>query len=422
MVPMKTTLFILLVGWLGVVSFGQAQDDPEDPFDWRPDDTDESDFDEEDPTGEFDWKDWSKGDWNDEFEEYKDYYKPEKAQEIRKQAYDQAEEQGINMPQRHGPFTFDPQTGEVVLESEQDYVNKLNGFLDGLEDELTAVGVDMALELLYVKLRPLLEVLQEKNALILDAIIPKFGGVIVLDPVEAETKEDKEGKRNFKYWVKLAAESIMQELFKKNAEGKWELQRENVRLLKEVGIVRYLKMSVLDWELAQALELELPDEILDYAEGLRAVYQSGKSTFEAGKELYQEVSTLDTELPLPTSFDQLKEITVSTVTNQLTMREMVKKRQKVLALTYKELAERYEQYAEDLNDKLRQDDALRMTDGERLKAHHIAQNYLQQSLDLKAHAERLLDMHRQPHDMQHREEVLRLYATYRKTQKLVSNE
>lgn len=383
---------MFLFSWLGVVLSAQSQDAYSDPFNWRPEDLDEPDFDEEDPVNEFDWRDWSKGDWKDQFSEYEDYYKSDKAQKIRQQSYQQAEKEGINMPQRHGPLTYDPQTGEVTLETEEEYVDKLNEYLDGLEDELTDVAKDAALEALYLALEPLLKALKEKNSTILDAVIPRFGGVPVWDPVEENQKEKREGGRNFKYWVKLAAENVMQNLFKKNAEGKWEIQRENVRLLKEVGVVRYLKMSVLDWELAQALELELPDEILDYADGLRAVYQSGKSTFEVGKELYQEVATLDTELPLPTSFDQLKEITVSTVTNQLTMRAMITKRQKVLALTYKQLAERYEQYADDLNDKLRADDVLRMTDGERLKAHHIAQNYLQQSLQLKAHAERLLDM------------------------------
>ena len=399
-----------------------AQDDPEDPYDWTPYTEEPGFFDEADPTDDFDWEDKSKSDWKDEFKEYEEYYEEDEAVKIRNQAYQLAEDEGINMPQRYGPFTYDPESDKAILENDNDYVKRLYGFLENLEDELTGVGYDLALELLYIKLQPLLKVLKEKNAAILEAIIPEFGGVPVWDPVEEEQKETQEGKKNFKYWVKLAAENIMQELFKKNAKGKWELQEENVRLLKEVGIVRYLKMASTDWELAKALELEVPDEILSYASGLQAVYQSGKSTYEAGKELYREVSTLDTELPLPTSFNQLKEIGTNMVANQVTMQAMVKKRQKVLALTYKQLAERYQEYGQDLNDKLQQDDVLKMTDGERLKAHQIAQQYLQESVRMKEHAEQLLDMHRRPHDIQHKEEMIELYTTYRRIQNLSSNE
>ncbi|MEQ9438070.1 MAG: hypothetical protein RIG62_03445, partial [Cyclobacteriaceae bacterium] len=227
---------------------------------------------------------------------------------------------------------------------------------------------------------------------------------------------------NFTYWVKLAAENVMQNLFKQNAEGKWELQRENVRLLKEVGIIRFLKMSVLDWELAHALELEIPDELLRYTEGIQDIYQSGKSTFEAGKQLYQEISTLDTELPLPRSLGQLQEIATHTIINQFTLHEMVKKRQKVLALTYKQLADRYQEYGQDLNEKLQQDEALRMTDGERMKAHQIAQNYLQQSVELKAHAEQLMELHALPHDPMHKKEIVELYRTYRQVEQQFAHE
>ena len=408
---MKFTAIIFSIIWVIQWPVLCAQDDPEDPFDWRAE-LEDSDFDKEDPLEEYEWKDWGEDDWKGKFKEYEDYYKENKAQEIRKQAYEQAEQEGINMPQRHGPFTYDPETGEVVLESEEAYLDKLNEYLDSLEDELTGVAKDAALEALYLAVEPILKALKEKNSALLDAIIPQFNGIPAWDPIEENQKDKKEGSRNFKYWVKLAAENIMQNLFKKNAEGKWKLQRENVRLLQEVGVVRFLKMSVLDWELARSLELEIPDEILTYAEGLRDVYQSGKSTFEAGKELYREVSTLDTELPLPTSLAQLEEIGTNMVINQLTLQEMVKKRQKVLALTYRQLAERYQDYGQDLNDKLRQDDVLRMTDGERIKAHHIAQHYIQQSVELKAHAEQLLELHAKPHDPKHKEEVLALYRTY----------
>lgn len=55
-------------------------------------------------------------------------------------------------------------------------------------------------------------------------------------------------------------------------------------------------MSVMDWEIMQTLALEVPDEILSYAQALQDVYESGKATFQAGKELYQQVNMLDTEL------------------------------------------------------------------------------------------------------------------------------
>ena len=415
---MKPFLLFSLILWLGGPLSLLAQDDPntpKDPFDWRSELKDENFDDKKDPLEEYEWKNWSEKDWEDEYkEDYQDYYKKKEAQKILGEAYQQAQEQGIKMPQRHGPLTYDPKTNEVYFESDEDYQDQLNDFLDGLEDELTEFGKDAALEALYLALEPTLKALKKKNSAILDAVIPRGSGVPVWDPAEEEVKENEEGKKNFKYWIKLAAENVMQNLFKKNAEGKWELQRSNVEQLKEVGIIRFLKMSVLDWELATALELEVPDAIMDYSETLKGIYTSGKSTFEAGKELYQEVSALDTELALPTSLDQLKEIGGNLLLSQMTMQEMVKKRQKVLALAYQELADRYQEYAEDLNDKLLEDNVLKMTDGERLKAHDIVQSYLQQSIQLKAHAEELLDMHQRPHDQRHKEEMLEIYTTYQR--------
>ncbi|MEQ9440819.1 MAG: hypothetical protein RIG62_17360, partial [Cyclobacteriaceae bacterium] len=192
---MRLFLVVLCISW---VSIALAQDNPDDPFDWLPE-LEDLDVDSDDPLSGHEWANWGENDWKEQFEQYKDFYEEDNAQDIRQQAYALAEEEGINIPQRHGPFTYDPETGEVVLESEKDYIKRMNSYLDGLEDELTDVAKDAALEALYLALEPILNALKEKNSAILDAVIPPMPGTPVWDPVEENQKEKKEGGHNFTY-------------------------------------------------------------------------------------------------------------------------------------------------------------------------------------------------------------------------------
>lgn len=369
----------------------KAQDDP---FDWLSE-TDIANPDD-DPLPDFDWSTWQQEDWEKTYiEDYKHYYQQKEANKILHEAYLSANEQGIRMPQRYNGYTYDPEQEELYLETELEYSNRLEDWIENLEseyrpDELTEAGIDMALDILYLELEPILKVLKEKNAAILDQIIPEMGGIPVWDPVEDNMKENQEGKKNFQYWVKMAAESVLQNLFQKNAEGKYELQREKIELLKQVGMIRFLKMCIMDWEIMQSFTLEVPDEILSYAQTLQDVYESGKATFQAGKALYQQVNMLDTELNIPAQWEQLKALSTDIATNRLTIAEMVNKRKKILALTYRELAQRYQQYGEDLNQQLKEKDQLKMNEAERIKALQIANAYFDQSFRLQAKAEALL--------------------------------
>lgn len=363
-----------------------AQDDP---FDWR------SEMDtlhlNDDVLPDFEWSNWGSEDWEEKFiEKYNHYYQSKEQKQLLDQAYQQATDQGFDMPQRHDDYTYDPEREKKVKEDETDYIQRLGDWVENMEDELTETGMDLALELLYQQLEPMLKILKQKNAALLDIIIPQMKGVPVHDPIEDNVKENQEGKQNFKYWVKLAAENIMQSLFKKNAEGKYELQREKIALLKQVGMIRFLKMSAIDWEIMQSITLEVPDEVLGYARTLQDIYQSGTATFQAGRELYRELSTLNTELNIPAQLSQLKSLSKDIANNKLTVVEMVSKRKQLLALTYRQLAVRYQQYGEDLNRQLKQEETLRMTDTERIKALRIASDYLHESLRLQAKAEQLM--------------------------------
>ncbi|MGK7393311.1 MAG: hypothetical protein ACNS62_02020, partial [Candidatus Cyclobacteriaceae bacterium M3_2C_046] len=60
------------------------------------------------------------------------------------------------------------------------------------------------------------------------------------------------------------------------------------------------------------------------------------------------------------------------------VQEMVSQRKNQLALTYKELAEKYRLEAEDLQGKLHQPDQLKMTEGERQQALQMVDQYLQE--------------------------------------------
>lgn len=359
----------------------QSQD-----FDWTPD---------MDPDGEglddFDWTDWEKKDWEDQVkDDYKEHYKnPDKRQDAQEQAYQAAQQEGYQPPVRLGPFTYDLETGELVEESDGEFAQRLDAWADELIDEAEGLAQDAALAAVYQMVEPLLLALKEKNVAILDAVLPRLGGVPAWDPVNEEVKEKQQTKKNWKYWIKMAAENIMQNLFKKNAEGKYELQREKVELLKQVGVVRFLKMSVMDWEVAQVLQLEVPEEILDYAQALGEVYHSADATLNAGKNLYREITTLDTDLNIPGKWNDLRQLSVDVATNKLTVAEMVNRRRKVLAGIYRQLSEQYQDDAKDLSRQIKNDQQLKMSDAERLKAQRIVQEYMNESLRLKEKSDRL---------------------------------
>lgn len=412
----------LLLGFLYSPSY--AQDDPFDdpdfnPFDWLKE-IDETEFDEEGAEQNIDQRDWKKGDWQDQFKEHEELYNEKNAIEKRAEAYQLALQEEINMPQRYGQLTYDPESENVYIESDQAYTDRLNGFLETLEDELSEEAKNLALEALYAALEPVLTALKEKNAAILDAIIPPMGGVPAYDPVEENVKEKREGKRNFTYWIKLAAENVMQNIFKKNAEGKYELQREQLRLLQQVGVVRYLKMTFIDWELAQSFGLEVPDELLSYASAVRDIYTSAQATVGAGKALYQSVTSLDTDLNIPTSFAELKDDAAAIFANKLTTQEMVNTRRKLLAKTYQQLAARYREYGEDLNLQSQRNEFMKMSDSDRVRVAEIAQEYLNESLRLQAKAEDLVKVSLTASGPQDKDVLIQYYQRYQKFDAVLS--
>ncbi len=412
----------LLRGFLYSSSY--AQDDPFDdpdvnPFDWLKE-IDETEFDEEGAEHHIDQRDWKKGDWQDQFKEHEALYNEKNATEKRAEAYQLALQEGINMPQRYGQLTYDPESENVYIESDQAYTDRLHGFLETLEDELSEEAKILALEALYVALEPVLTALKAKNAAILEAIIPPMGGVPAYDPVEENVKEKREGKRNFTYWIKLAAENVMQNIFKKNAEGKYELQREQLQLLQQVGVVRYLKMTLTDWELAQSFGLEVPDELLSYASAVRDIYTSAQATVGAGKALYQSLTALDTDLDIPTSFAELKDDAAAIFANKLTTQEMVNTRRKLLAKTYQQLAVRYRDYGEDLNHQSQRNEFMKMSDSDRIRVAEIAQEYLSESLRLQAKAEDLVKVSLSASGPQDKDVLIEYYQRYQKVDAVLS--
>ncbi len=412
----------IMLFFLSVPVFSQDDpEEPEQPFDWQQEiaqeeqeEQEEQEADEEGGIGDFEWSSWDEDQWKDKFKENKKLYQDKEALEQRLAAYRQAQQQGVNMPQRYGPITYDPAKDAAYFQSDQEYYIELASFLNEFEDEITDKAKDLALDALYKLLEPKLKVLQDKYAKVLDKVLPESKGVPTYDPLEEVSKKKSEGNKNFKYWVKLGAENIFQHIFKKNAEGKWELQREQLALLQQVGVVKYLKMTLMDWELAQSFALAFPDEVLSYAEALQDVYHASEATFTAGKALYQQITQLDSEWGLPTSLTELKDNALQTGLNQLTTAEMVNTRRRYLSKTYRQLAQRYEQYAQDLQEKLDKEDYFKMTEGERIQAHGIASEYLAESLRLYQHAEDLLSDNLKSSSLLGKDALLNEHARFQK--------
>lgn len=147
---------------------------------------------------DFDWSSWQQEEWEEAYrEDYRHYYQQQAAGSILLEAYQYASGQGITMPQRYPEYTYDPEQEKRYHETESDYSNRLDKWIENLENEMTETGMDMALDILYLELEPVLKVLKAKNAALLDQILPQMVGIPVWDPVEDNMKENQEGKKTF---------------------------------------------------------------------------------------------------------------------------------------------------------------------------------------------------------------------------------
>lgn len=80
------------------------------------------------PTDSLDWIYWNQEQWESQVE--KDRYKKKNIDPTQDQAYEYGKQHGITMPSRHGIYTYDPQTDTLIRESDEDYSNRLNSWID----------------------------------------------------------------------------------------------------------------------------------------------------------------------------------------------------------------------------------------------------------------------------------------------------
>ena len=118
------------------------------------------------------------------------------------------------------------------------------------------------------------------------------------------------------------AEKILSDLIKENADGTYRLQQENLALLKQVGVVQYLQMTLLDWHVARSLELAVPEQMLQYAGALKQIYNDVEEIGQQAEMLYQQVTAYNplSSLKQPLPFDPKRQKEIRQ--NQLVLLEV----------------------------------------------------------------------------------------------------
>lgn len=346
-------------------------------------------------------------------EQYQGFYDPLIAKQIRMQAYQYGKAQDLDAP------VYESQRGGVGQESEEAFFRQMESWTQNLEDELGELGVDAGISLLYAQIEPLLDKLKETHRQLLTHLLPSMGGVPANDPLLKNRIDQEKEERNFKIWVRTVAEAIFHELFQKDALGKYQLQRANLRQLHEVGLFRYLKIRLIAWEQARVLELPLAEELLDLDVNLKTLYQQFKDHSASSAGLFQALRPIALDGPPPADWRQYQSRLLAGQQNSLLLNEMVQQRAKQLALTYRGLSERYLLQAREINEKLLVPYEMKLNDAQRLKAHQMAFELTLRASTLSSKAAHLLTESYQPSS---KEKITQWHSLYVKTKTMYEAE
>ena len=362
----------------------------------------------------FDWTHWDFQDWEKQID--KDKYRKKNIYKTYNQAEQYAKDEGIDMPIRKGIYTYLPDADTFLLESTADYIGRLSHWVDDyLSKDAGKVILDAGLALLYQQIEPIVAAFAKQNEKYLKKTLPPGEGVLTWDfiirkPITRKAEESE------KSWVRIIAEEMINDMVEKNADGTYSIQRENLEYMKQVGIINYLKMSVLNWELVRAIELEVPKEVLDYATMVKTIYNEGKGLVDESKSLYRQLHDWDLQTAIPEDYRQWKALSEGVFENKMTLNEMALKRKKQLALTYQQLSGQYKEDAIDLKARILSDDELKMSDSERTKALQIVEEYLQEAIRLKAKADQMLQESIDPVFLDSKHKVAGIYSVYQTLQ------
>ena len=344
---MKSVFIIMLLLLTGLAGKGQ-QTEADTDFPWQ----EEEEF----------WKDIYK------HPGYRKFYKDENAAEMIRKAMEYAGENG------------------VTAENMQDFLEELSeditdNLLETFEEEvldqlMEEVGIARYLDKAYEKL--------------LKAALPQPGGIPVIDMGMDPAIKKGNTPHNLKVMLKLAVEKWLNEQWRKQSAGIYEIQRGDLEYRKKVGLIALLKMAELDYEHFMSLEIMLPEQVLDYAVQVQQIYQSAEESLSKGKELFTEFNIAGTGLEIPRQMEKLQLLDESNKKARTTSWEMINQRRKALALAYLQMAERAQQKGKDLQEAIRTEGHLKMSDGDRLKAQKIVQAYMEDYFRYKEKADLLL--------------------------------
>ena len=308
--------------------------------------------------------------WEDLYKQpdYQKYYKEENAAEMIRKAMEYAGENG------------------VTAENMQDFLEELSeditdNLLETFEEEvldqlMEEVGIARYLDQAYEKL--------------LKAALPQAGGIPVIDMGMDPAIKKGNTPHNLKAMLKLAVEKWLNEQWRKQAAGIYEIQRGDLEYRKKVGLIALLKMAKLDYEHFLSLEIMLPEQVLDYAVQVQQIYQSAEESLSKGKELFSEFNITATGLEIPREMEKMQLLEESNKKARTTSWEMINQRRKALALAYLQMADRAQLKGKDLQEAIRTEGHLKMSDGDRLKAQKIVQAYMEDYFRYKEKADLLL--------------------------------
>lgn len=304
------------------------------------------------------------------------YNKPEKQkcyqgknpESIIFQAMEYAQENGV-----------DPNNPQAFLKDLSEDIT--DNLLDSFEEEvlerlMQEIGIANYLDEVYQKL--------------LKSSLPKGEGIPVIDVGMGPSIKKGNTQHNLKVMVKMAVERWLTQEWEKQVKAIYGIQREDLEYRKRVGIVGLLQMADLEYEHFLSLEIMLPEQLLNYAHQLRQIYLSVDESLAKGNRLYNEFNITATDLEIPEKIETLYLLKEGSEKAKTSSWELINQRRKALAMAYLQMAERAQKKAVDLQQTIKTDAYLKMSDGDRLKAQQIVNSYMADSFHYKEKADLLL--------------------------------
>jgi hypothetical protein len=319
--------------------------------------------------------------------DYRDYYKGNSPEQIMQEALEYARKNGV-----------DPNHVEEFLGELADDIS--DQFLDQVGEEvlnrlMEEIGLTRALDKAYEQA--------------LKAALPKGIGIPVHDPGMKPAITEANTAQNLKVMLKHAIEKWLNQQWDKQSTAIYRLQRGDLEYRKNAGITALLQMADLRDEHFLSLEINIPEQVLDYAVQVRQIYESAEASLDKGKDLYAVLNITATELKIPQGIAEMTLLKASTEESRLSSWDLINQRRKSLALAYLQLAERSQEKAEDLHQAIKKEGHFKMTDADRLKAQDIINAYLEDHFRYKEKADKLLMESLQNAGMEHKNARLAKY-------------